>query len=149
VVFGPAYGEKPEKEFLHIVDVKTNRVSKLPGSERMRSVRWSPMGDFIAGESVPEARLMLYDLRAQKRTELFGGGIVSANWSKDGEFVYFFHDPGWWRARIRDRKVELVHSVKGISPADWGWFTVAPNDSLVFARSTGTGEIYALDLELP
>jgi hypothetical protein len=33
----------------HVVDLKTGRVSALPGSEGMWFLRWSPDGRFIAG----------------------------------------------------------------------------------------------------
>jgi hypothetical protein len=33
--------------------------------------------------------------------------------------------------------------------AGWGWFAIAPNNSLITARDAGTDEIYALDWEAP
>jgi hypothetical protein len=50
---------------------------------------------------------------------------------------------------MRDLKVELVDTVKNIALADWGWFAIAPNNSLITARNIGTDEIYALVWELP
>jgi hypothetical protein len=38
---------------------------------------------------------------------------------------------------------------KDFIPASYGWFVVAPDDSLITSRSTGTGDIFALDWELP
>jgi Tol biopolymer transport system component len=149
LVFGATNFDKPSEISLHVVDLKTNRVSKLPGSQTMCYPRWSPRGDLIAGQLAPQQKLVLYDLRTQTRTELFSQPIAFPNWSRDGGFVFFDHDGGWWRVGIRDRKAELVDSLKNISLANWGWFAIAPGDSLITARSTGTGEVHALDLELP
>jgi hypothetical protein len=67
----------------------------------------------------------------------------------DSEFLYFYYDQSWWRVRIRDRKAERIGRAANFNPAGWGWFAIAPNDSLVVARSIGTGDIYALAWELP
>jgi len=92
---------------------------------------------------------VLYDLRAQTQTELYSQDGGWPNWSADGEFLYFSKDSDWWRVRIRDRKAELVGGAKNFMLANWGWFVVAPNDSVIAARNIGTGDIYALDWELP
>jgi eukaryotic-like serine/threonine-protein kinase len=145
--------DEPAGESIHIVDLKTNRVSNLPGSEGMFSPRWSPDGELIAGVSRASWHLMLYDTRTRRQTDLFNHGGGYPNWSRDGKFLLFASEfdkqVGWWRVRINDRKVELVDSFKSFTPAGWGWFAIAPNDSLITARSTGTGDVYALDWELP
>jgi hypothetical protein len=69
--------------------------------------------------------------------------------TRSSEFLYFYYDQSWWRVRIRDRKAERIGRAANFNPAGWGWFAIAPNDSLVVARSIGTGDIYALAWELP
>jgi dipeptidyl aminopeptidase/acylaminoacyl peptidase len=135
---------------IHVVDVKTHRVSTLPGSQGMWSPRWSPVGHVIAGlSSFDERGLVLYDLRNQTQTELYSQGCDWPSWSSDGEFLYFLKGPVWWRVRIRDRKAEPVGFPKDFTPANWDWFVAGPNGSLITARSVGTGGIYTLDWELP
>jgi len=57
------------EESIHVVDLKTNHISALPGSAGMWSPRWSPDGRFIAGLSgIPSTRLLLYDVRTQKQS---------------------------------------------------------------------------------
>jgi len=146
------------------VDLKTNRVSILPGSRGMISPRWSPDGRYIAGVAASGNGLLLYDMRTRKQTELqsYGSGpprtqILNQpggcpSWSADSKFLFFSNAAGWWRMRISDRKADLVNSskdLKNISLAGWGWFAVAPNNSLITARMIGTEEFYALDLDLP
>jgi len=136
----------PDKKAIHILDVKTGRVLTLAGSEGICCTKWSPDGHFIAGQN---PGLVLYDIRTQAQIQLPSPAEAGfPNWSPDGDSLFFHSDSGWWRVRIRDRKAEAVNSLKGISVADWGWFVVAPNDSLITARSTGTGDVYALDWEM-
>ncbi len=134
---------------IHVVDLKTRRVSILPGSQDMWSPRWSPDGRFIAGLSGSGSKLVLYDMRTRTQTELFNNGSGTPSWSRDGEFLFFSSAGGWRRVRVRDRKAELVTRLKNISLAGWGWFATAPNDSLVTARNMGVDQIYALDWEAP
>ena len=144
LAFGATVRENPDDVSIQVVDLKTRRVSTLPGSQGMRSPRWSPDGRFIAGENA-----VLYDLQAHKQTPLFNPGCGYPLWSRTDQFLFCHGDSGWWRIRVRDRKAELVAAPKDFIPANWGWFVVAPDDSLITSRSTGAGDIYALDWELP
>jgi hypothetical protein len=51
------------------------------------------------------------------------------------------------RIRIRDRKIERVADLKNFRQTGyWGvWLPMAPDDSPLLLRDTGTQEIYALD----
>jgi len=113
----------------------------------MYSPRWSPDGHLVAGLSTVSAHLVLYDIRTRKQTELFNGPSGYPCWSRDREWLYFIGAGGWRRVRMRDLKVELVDTLKNFTLADWGWFAIAPNNSLITARNIGTDEIYALEWE--
>jgi len=149
LAFGADNSERVSSESIHVVDLRTNRVTTLPGSEGMWSPRWSSDGHLVAGFSALSSHLMLYDIRTRKQTELFSGSGAYPSWSRDGEWLYFFtaSEPRWRRVSMRDLKVELVNTVKDITLADWGWFAIAPNNSLITARNIGTDEIYALEWE--
>jgi Tol biopolymer transport system component len=149
LAFGADNSERVSSESIHVVDLRTNRVTTLPGSEGMWSPRWSSDGHLVAGLSALSSHLMLYDIRTRKQTELFSGSGAYPSWSRDGEWLYFFtaSEPRWRRVSVRDLKVELVNTVKDITLADWGWFAIDPNNSLITARNIGTDEIYALEWE--
>jgi Tol biopolymer transport system component len=158
LAFGANDRDPAAGESIQVVDLKTSHVSALPGSEGMWSPRWSPDGRFIAGLSGSEFnKLMLYDLRTRKQTQLFDLPSACPSWSWDGEFLFFasgfesgFESDLWvWRVRMRDRKVERVTNLTNIRVAGWGWFAAAPNNSFITARDAGTEEIYALDWEAP
>ena len=135
---------------IHVADLKTGRVSTLPGSEGMWSPRWSPDGRFIAGLSTSGWKIVLYDFQTQRQSEIFSGRSGYPAWSRDGESLFyrsFGDDASWWRVRLRDRKAERVAALKNMEVTDW--FAPASNNSLITARSVGTDEIYALDWEAP
>jgi len=140
----------PGNASIHVVDLKTGRVSALPGSEGMWSPRWSPNGRFIAGISASGWKIVFYDVQTRKQSEI--SRVVSGFpcWSQDGESLFYetFGDDGsWWRVRLRDLKTERVASLKSMQVHLW--FALAPNNSLITARSVGANEIYALDWEAP
>jgi len=150
LAFGANDRDPAARESIHVVDLKTNHVSALPGSEGMWSPRWSPDGRFIAGLSGSEFnKLMLYDLQTRKQTQLFNLGSACPSWSWDGEFLFFASDSWVWRVRMRDRKVERLTDLKNVRVAGWGWFAAAPNNSFITARDAGTEEIYALNVDWP
>src|SRR3984885_7280619 len=147
-----AFGDYPpvtSGASIHVVDLKSSRVSVLPGSEGMWSPRWSPNGRFIAGLST-SGSVVLYDFRTHKQSALSSVSGGYPDWSPDGELLFYRtlgNDPSWWRVRMRDRKTERIPIPKNIRVTDW--FALAPNNSLITARSVGTDEIYALDWEAP
>jgi len=150
LAFGDYFLETTGPVPIHVVDLKTSRVSGLPGSEGMSSPHWSPDGRFIAGLSTSGFKVILYDFQTRKQSQI--SSVVSGypDWSADGQFLFyrtFGSDPSWWMVRTRDRKAERVAIPKNIRVTDW--FAPAPNNSLITASSVGTDEIYALDWEAP
>jgi Tol biopolymer transport system component len=145
IAFGALWNDAADAtRAIRIVDLQTNRISVLPGSEGMWSPRWSPDGRLLAGVSADGWNIMLYDPRTRKQTRLNDRASFYPNWSRDGATLYFLADSWWWRVRMSDRKVEAL--VKSDMSQ---WFASAPNNSLIAQRDTGTDEIYALDWEAP
>jgi Tol biopolymer transport system component len=137
---------------LEFVDVKTERVSKLPGSQGLWSPRWSPDGRYIAAMGFPN-RIWLYNVETHGRTELTTIGAGWPSWSRDSQYIYFEGNPspGWYRVSIDDRKVEQVVSLIGLKmpPSGLGWIGLTPDGALISTRDAGGTEIYALDWETP
>ena len=76
------------------------------------------------------------------------------NWSKNSDYVYFLHgenQPSVMRVRLRDRKVESVADLKNFRLTGYygAWLGMAPDDSPILLRDTGTQEVYALDWQVP
>ncbi len=122
---------------IYTLDLRSQSVSAVAGSDGLFGPQWSPDGKFILATTGVPGKLMLYDVSAQKWTEAFGSQVVYPTWSRDGKYIYFRH--------FRD--------VKGVGRVTMGtfvaWFGLGPDDSPLLARDIGTWEIYALDMEWP
>ncbi len=152
IAFGGALGNRNSS--IRILDVKTHQISTVPGSSGLFSPRWSPDGRYIVAMPFDSRSLMLFDFAAQRWDEIAKTAAGFPNWSKTGEYVYFLHEegqPSVMRVRIRDRKLERVADLKNFRQAGYYgvWLGLAPDDSPVLLRDTGTQEIYALDWQAP
>ncbi len=139
---------------IQLLDLTTHQLSTVPGSTGLRSPRWSPDGHYIAATNYSSSVLMLFDFQTQKWQELAKLTIAFPNWSKDSDYVYFLHEeqPSVMRVRIRDHRVERVADLNNFPQAGyWGnvWLGMAPDDSPLLLRDTGTQEVYALDWHAP
>ncbi|MGI8959950.1 MAG: hypothetical protein ACR2IV_09360 [Bryobacteraceae bacterium] len=140
---------------IHILNLTTHQFSVLPRSDGLFSSRWSPDGHFIAALSTDSERLLVFDFRSQRWTELAKANFGYQTWSRDSEYIYFDTlgaDPAFFRVRVRDRKVERVVSLKDIprAIATLGpWTGLGPDGSLLIQRDANLDEIYALDWEAP
>ena len=138
-------------------DLRSKRVTSLPGSAGLFSPRWSPDGRYIAAITTDEGyKLMLFDFVTQKWTQVFGSPIGYLLWSHDGKYIYFQdmrNAERIVRLRISDRKIEHVVDIKNVGRLTTGtfvdWFGLAPDDSPLFARDISTSEIYALEMDWP
>ncbi len=148
IVFGN--GPANPNSTIQLLDVSTHQRSTLPGSTGLYSPRWSPDGRYIAAMNFDSRMLMLFDFQTQKWQELARVTMGFPNWSKKSDYVYFLHEedhPSVMRVRISDHKVENVADLKHFRQAGyWSvWLGMAPDDSPLLLRDTGTQEIYALD----
>jgi eukaryotic-like serine/threonine-protein kinase len=139
---------------IRVLDMKTHQVSTLPGSEGLYSPRWSPDGRHIAAIPADQLTVVLYDFETRHWSDLAKGRAGYPSWSKDGQYVYFLripNNPAVLRVRISDRKVEQVVDLNKFRMGGYFafWLGLAPDDSPLLLRDTGTQEIYALDWEAP
>jgi Tol biopolymer transport system component len=137
---------------ISILDLETRKARDLPGAEHLFSPRVSPDGKYIAAINGDETALMLFDVTAQRWTELIRIPISYPSWSHNGQYLYFdsflSEDPGLYRIRISDRKLERLISLIAIRRF-WGplgeWVGLAPDDSLLITRDASNEEVYAID----
>ncbi len=144
---------------IHILDltgkgVTSHSVSDLPDSQGLYSPRWSPDGRYISAFSADSRKLLLFDFRSQKWSELAEGSLSWLNWSHDGQYVYvldFKEKNAVIRIRISDHKVEQVVDLKDfLSTGRYGGsLSLAPDDSPLLLRDTGSQDVYSVDWQSP
>jgi len=141
---------------LHLLELKTHKLSTLPGSEGLYTPRWSPDGRYIAAMSEDSKRMVVFDFTTRRWTELARATIGYLSWSKDGKYIYcdsaWDTDPALYRVGIKDGRIEKLYSLKNTRLAwdDYGaWSGLDPEDSPLITRDVGTQEIYALEWVAP
>jgi len=150
----------PDQTFIQVLDLKTRQVSRLASSQGIFGPRWSPNGLSIAALSYDGTKLLLFDTESQHWRQLMALNALIGYmaWSADGSYIYFdtlnTPDPGYFRLRVSNSKLDRIVSLKDIRtyPSQFGpgsWTGLGPGETPLFPRDISTQEIYALDLELP
>lgn len=161
IVFGRAMrADAPDELGIFILDIRTGRVSEIPGSHGLFEPQWSPDGRYIIAISADHYRMMLFDFQTRQWMSL---GIKNAHypsWSVGGDNIYYFEMPDnfsqeeEWNAnrlRLSDRKVEKLCSLHGLNLTGvYGWWSgLAPDGSPLALSDTSQRDIYAIDVDLP
>jgi DNA polymerase III subunit gamma/tau len=139
------YAEKPKFEGAKYV------MSPPLRDARNQEILWNGLRDglvqTVATDHAP------FDFKTQKWAILTNTAAAYPTWSRDGLYVYFLQQgsQGLARMGIRDRKVEQVADLKGFQLTGYFglWFGLAPDDSPLLLKDTGSQEIVALDWQAP
>jgi Tol biopolymer transport system component/predicted Ser/Thr protein kinase len=144
---------------IHVLNLGTRQVSKVPGSDDIWGPRWSPNGRYMAALKGSSEKLVLFDFTTQRWEEAEEAATFSIGfmaWSSDSETVYFSteleKDPAFYRLHLRDRKLERLAGLKDIRRVSGPlgvWSGLTPDNSPLVLRETGAQEIYAFDWEAP
>ena len=156
-----------DPQAIHIMDLRSRRVSELPVSKGLFSPRWSPDGSVILAltSNVPltplqgsqplTVKLMAFDLGQQKWQRILEVGFMAyPKFSRNGKYIYFSDSStAFYRVPRAGGKVERVANIDvpgGIKMGDfWYWTGLAPDDSPLLVRDASTQEIYSLDVDFP
>jgi hypothetical protein len=140
------------------LDLKTRKVSALPDSLGLDAESFSPDAKYLAAYTTDHTKLMLFEVRTRRWTELaHGKSLYGMQWSHDGKYVDFQDlagglDQPVFRVRVNDRRSEIIASLKQFARADVMNYSMAglmPDGSLLASLVLGRGDIYALDVDFP
>jgi serine/threonine protein kinase/Tol biopolymer transport system component len=141
---------------IFVLDLKTRKARKLPGSDGLYSPRWSPDGRYIAAIPLDSLKMMVFDFDTQKWADVADIFVAYPLWSKDSHYLYFdgilHNQEGYYRLQVSDHKLERVFSMKGFQAAGGAfgnWSGLSPDESPLLVRDASVQEIYALDWDAP
>jgi hypothetical protein len=154
-VKGKSADERNRTE-LQILDLRTSKLSLVPGSQGTIGGFWPTQGALVAATE-DLAKLMSFDFKTQKWTDLLSGQFVDWTLSPDEKYLYYETigtQSTFGRIRLYDHKVETITSLGGlrrvVDPVDNETrVSVAPDGSPVITRDIGTQEVYAIDVKWP
>jgi len=132
------------------MDLRSHRLTTVPGSNGLFSPRWSPNGKYLLATKADSSAFLLFDLANQKWRMLAQGVMGYPYWSRDSNYVYFEdlnvpHRSSVARVRIKDGSVETIADLSTLRQISLGWIGSGPDDLPIAVREVGTEEIYALD----
>ena len=158
LVFGGQFrpGGDARKNAVRIFHLNTHQISVVPGSEGLWSPRWSPDGRYLIAMTNDGRKLLAYDFKNPKWTDLAEMPMGYLQFSHRGEYVYFLATVAGvnsiFRVRLSDHKLEEVNNLKDFHQAPFtvgGWMGLDPDDAPLLVRDAGTQDIHAITLDLP
>ncbi len=141
---------------LHVLDLRANRVSEIPGSRGFHSPRWSPDGKSLFAVRVGSKEVGFYSfLRQTWQTSSFDDRVGYPNWTSDGKAVQLLVGIGTPNARVslieastlRVSTVAPLHSLRRPSFSFGDWIGVDPEGNPLALRDIGSQAVLAWDLE--
>jgi Tol biopolymer transport system component len=151
IAFGdvpPVFAHPLGTESIHVFDLKTHKLSELPGSKGLWTVRWSPDGKSLAALTIKGQRLKIYDFGTKKWWLTNAHDVNNLNWSRDGKYIYFdIIGEAFCRVSMADGHVDQLASLRAYPNLAYGWSGITSDDSPLILRSLGASEIYSLKLE--
>lgn len=144
------FGEPSGMELIHVFDLRTHKLSDLPGSQGLWTSRWSPDGRYISALTIEGQKLKLFDFSTNTWRSTKAVHVNNPNWSSDNKFIYYDtegSDRLLERVRISDGKVERLVNLRDYPRVAAWWSGLSPSNDPLLLRNLGSTEIYSLGLE--
>jgi len=149
-----ATGSEPN---IRILDLETNRLSSIPGSEGLIEPRWSADGRYIAALNLKKKQIFLYNCKTLAWSVLAEANFPSTlRWSPGGDALYYQDtdevEESVFRVPMATKESERVTRFGDLlsSGAARCIFTgLSPDGSVYVTVDHGDVDVYAIDLKLP
>jgi eukaryotic-like serine/threonine-protein kinase len=151
-------GALPEDGGIFILDLKTRKATKVPGSDGLRNPRPSFGGRYLAALSEDQKKVMLFDFQTRDWKPIATNGklFYYLEATRDGKYLYFqdLLESGQplYRIRAGDWKLERVMSFDSLLQTGvlrCRFMGLTPDGSPMILATRGGEDVYALDLDLP
>jgi eukaryotic-like serine/threonine-protein kinase len=155
----PASPSAPREDSgIFVLDLKTRKTTRVPGSEGLRNPRTAFGGRYVAALSADQKKVMLFDFQTRNWKEIASNGknFYHMESSRDGKYLYYqdtleegqplyrVHTGDWKRERVMSFESLLQ---TGVLRCRFMGLTLDGSPMLLATR--GGGDVYALDLDLP
>jgi DNA-binding winged helix-turn-helix (wHTH) protein/Tol biopolymer transport system component len=142
---------------IRILDLETNRLFSIPGSEGLIEPRWSADGRYIAALNLKKKQIFLYDCKTLTWSVLAEVNFPSTlRWSPGGDALYYQDtdevEESVFRVPMATKESERVTRFGDLlsSGAARCIFTgLSPDGSVYVTVDHGDVDVYAIDLKLP
>lgn len=153
IVYGNVECDTTQSCWIRRLTVATGKTEILPGSNGLRTARWSPNGKYIAALRFQTRELMLFDVGRQRWRVLADSvGGDNINWSRDSQYVYVDSPrdkkPVVEKIRVTDghrSTVVTLDSLQKVSGQMGSWIGLTPGDSPILSHIFTSSEVYRLD----
>jgi DNA-binding winged helix-turn-helix (wHTH) protein/Tol biopolymer transport system component len=142
---------------IRILDLDSNKLTKLLDSDGLIEPRWSADGRYIAALNPKKKQVLLYDCKQEKWSVLAEANFPAAlRWSPSGDALYYQDvdevEESIFRVPMAKRETERVIGLGDLlsGGAARGIFTgLSPDGSVYVTVDHGDVDVYAVDLKLP
>ena len=142
---------------IRILDLESNKLTKLLGSEGLIEPRWSADGRYIAARNPEKKHVEIYDCKLEQWSVLSEANFPAAlRWSPSGDALYYQDvdevEQSIFRVPMATRETERVIRLGDLlsSGVMRCMFTgLSPDGSVYVTVDHGDVDVYAVDLQLP
>ncbi|MGI8773022.1 MAG: winged helix-turn-helix domain-containing protein [Acidobacteriaceae bacterium] len=140
---------------IYTVDLKTRKVTEVPGSSGLFSPRLSPDARYIAAVRTDQKALMLFDRITQRWELLAQHGVSDPVWSHDSHALFFQDvvEPGKpvYRVEVSGthviRRIATLENVRSADVLDYRLIGLGPNDMPLVTAQTSVVNLYSMNLD--
>jgi Tol biopolymer transport system component len=141
--------EHQQKDSIASLELRTGKLSPVPGSDDISGPRWSPDGRYISASRGTDSACMLFDASTQAWSEIAPTSCWWANWTRDSRSFFSLEGKGESIRRfdVATRRLKRLVSLSDyrITGNHLAWLGITPDDSPMILKDAGSQEIYALE----